>query len=53
MTKPKITIKQQKFIDVYTGNATEAATKAGFAHPMQQGQSFLKGIQAELSEIDK
>ena len=28
--KPKLTIKQQRFVDFYDGNATDAARKAGY-----------------------
>lgn len=31
------TIKQQKFIEAYTGNATEAARIAGYKHPRTDG----------------
>lgn len=30
MPKPKLTFKQQRFVDAYVGNATDAARKAGY-----------------------
>lgn len=41
MAKPKHTIKQQRFIDFYDGNATDAARKAGYKNPKSQGQRLL------------
>ena len=40
----KLTIKQQRFVDFYDGNATEAALKAGYSKrsAYSQGQRLLK-----------
>lgn len=48
-TKPKVwspTVKQQKFIDYYEGNATEAAIKAGYSKKTakSQGQRLLTNV---------
>lgn len=43
-TKPKFTIKQQRFIDFYDGNATKAARKAGYKHPKQSGAENLSKL---------
>lgn len=44
MSKHKITIKQQRFIDFYDGNATDAARKAGYKHPKQSGAENLSKL---------
>ncbi|WP_136796196.1 terminase small subunit [Desulfosediminicola ganghwensis] len=44
MTRPKFTPKQQMFLDFYCGNATEAARRAGYAHPTQQGNRLLTNV---------
>lgn len=59
---PKLTIKQQKFIDYYieTGNATEAAKRAGYSQKTaySTGQENLKkhviktAIEARLKELE-
>ena len=36
-----LTIKQQRFIDFYDGNATQAAEKAGYKNPRQMGSENL------------
>ncbi len=41
----KFTVKRQRFIDLYDGNATVAAEKAGYAHPMQQGERLLRNVE--------
>jgi phage terminase small subunit len=38
----KLTSKQQKFVEAYCGNATEAARIAGYKQPMQQGERLLR-----------
>lgn len=43
--KSKLSLKQQRFVDAYEGNATEAAEYAGYAHPMQQGSRLLKNVE--------
>jgi len=40
----KFTVKQQRFIDAYSGNATEAAKIAGYSHPKSQGQRLLTNV---------
>lgn len=40
----KLTIKQQRFIDFYDGNATEAARKAGYKHPNIQSARLLVNV---------
>lgn len=42
--KSKLSLKQQKFVDAYEGNATAAAEYAGYAYPMQQGSRLLKNV---------
>lgn len=37
MPKPKFTTKQQRFIDFYDGNATDAAREAGYKQPNLSG----------------
>jgi len=46
----KLTPKQQRFVDFYDGNATQAAEKAGYKHPRQVGSENLSKpyIQAAL-----
>ncbi len=34
-------MKQQRFVDAYEGNATEAARIAGYKHPNKQGPKLL------------
>lgn len=52
-----LTLKQQKFVEVYittaNGNATRAATEAGYASPMQEGYRLLRNaeIQAEIERL--
>lgn len=43
----KLTLKQQRFVDFYEGNATEAATKAGFSAKTaySSGQRLLKNVE--------
>uniref|UniRef100_A0A6M3LEV8 Putative terminase n=1 Tax=viral metagenome TaxID=1070528 RepID=A0A6M3LEV8_9ZZZZ len=40
----ELTIKQQRFVDYYDGNATQAAEKAGFSKPNVQGARLLKNV---------
>jgi phage terminase small subunit len=43
----KLTERQKKFCERYAangGNATEAATFAGYAHPQSQGERMLKNV---------
>ena len=49
----KLSMKQQKFVDAYEGNATEAADKAGYAHPGQQGYALLKNLQITQAIEDR
>jgi len=45
ITKPtKFTTMQQRFIDFYDGNATEAAEKAGYTHPNVAGPRLLVNV---------
>lgn len=44
MNKPKLTVKQQRFVDFYDGNATDAARKAGYANPRQAGARTLSNV---------
>ena len=50
MSKPKptkeykFTVKQQRFIDFYDGNASEAARKAGYKHPRHSGNENLTKV---------
>ncbi len=44
MAKPQyedLTVKQQRFVDFYDGNATQAAEKAGYKNPRQMGSENL------------
>lgn len=40
----KITAKQERFIAAYNGNATTAATVAGYAKPRHAGSRFLTNV---------
>jgi len=42
--KHKFTVKQQRFIKLYEGNATDAARKAGYKNPRRQGQRLLTNV---------
>jgi len=42
--KAEFTVKQQRFIDFYNGNATEAAKKAGYKHPNKTGPRLLVNV---------
>ena len=51
MTKKKsitsyedLTVKQQRFVDYYDGNATQAAEKAGYKNPRQMGSENLSKL---------
>lgn len=44
IVSPQLTTKQQRFVDFYDGNATDAAEKAGYAHPRSQGQRLLTKV---------
>jgi hypothetical protein len=43
---PTLTAKQRAFVDAYVDclNATEAARRAGYAQPMQQGHRLLRNV---------
>ena len=49
----KLTTKQKRFVEFYNGNATEAATKAGYSKKTaySQGQRLLKN--AEIANLIK
>lgn len=36
--------KQQRFIELYAGNAAEAAKLAGYAHPEVQGRRLMRDV---------
>lgn len=38
----KFTVKEQRFIDFYNGNATEAARKAGYKNPERSGKQNVR-----------
>jgi len=40
----KFTVKQQRFIDFYDGNATKAARIAGYSHPKPQAARLLTNV---------
>ena len=40
--KQELTTKQQRFVDLYDGNALQAAEKAGYLSPGPQGNRLLK-----------
>ena len=39
-----LTVKQQRFVDYYDGNATQAAEKAGYKNPRQMGSENLSKL---------
>jgi phage terminase small subunit len=39
-----LTDKQQKFVDLYNGNATETAEMCGYSNPSQAGARLLKHV---------
>jgi len=39
-----LTVKQQRFVDYYDGNATQAAEKAGYKNPRQIGSENLSKL---------
>ncbi len=41
----KLTSKQQKFVESYVGNATEAARSAGYLQPHSQGSRLLENVE--------
>jgi phage terminase small subunit len=47
--KRKLTIKQQRYVDFYDGNATDAARKAGYKHPKSQGQRLLTNVDIQTA----
>lgn len=47
------TVKQQRFIDLYDGNATVAAEKAGYAHPGSQGERLLRNVDIATAIKDR
>lgn len=49
----KLTNKQQKFVEAYFGNATEAARIAGYAHPMQAGERVLRNVEIQKAIKDR
>lgn len=52
MSTTKLTVKQQRFIDLYDGNATDAARKAGYKNPERSAKHLVRNgtIQAELKK---
>jgi len=54
MTK-KLTTKQQRFVDFYDGNATDAARKAGFKNPERSGKDMTrnKRVMAKVRSREK
>jgi len=38
---------QRKFVEAYTGNATEAARIAGYKEPQSQGSRLLKNVEIQ------
>jgi len=40
----ELTIKQQRFVDYYDGNASQAADKAGYSNPKVQGSRLLSNV---------
>ena len=49
----KLTVKQQKFVDAYCGNATEAARVAGYKQPEAQGYENLRKPQIQAAIDDR
>lgn len=45
--KYNLTVKQAKFVLFYTGNATEAAKKAGYRNPGQTGYKVLNNAKVQ------
>ena len=46
-----LTVKQQRFVEAYTGNATEAALQAGYSAKTaySQGQRMLKNVEVQTA----
>jgi phage terminase small subunit len=44
MAHKKLTIMQQRFVDLFTGSATEAARLAGYKQPHSQGPRLLENV---------
>ncbi len=44
-----LTPRQRLFVDNYFGNATEAARKAGYSHPKQQGSRLLSNVDVQAA----
>ena len=53
--KGKLTTKQQRFVDLYDGNATDAARKAGFKNPERSGKDMTrnKRVMAKVQNREK
>jgi len=45
----ELTIKQQRFVDYYDGNASQAAEKAGYSNPNVQGSRLLSNVSIQRS----
>ena len=39
-----LTDKQQKFVELYNGNATETAQMCGYSHPREAGTRCMKNV---------
>ncbi len=53
MKPNNLTSKQRRFIDCYSGNATEAARLAGYAHPQSQGQRLLNNVEIKKAIAER
>lgn len=51
--KDKLTAKQQRFVNFYEGNATEAAEFAGYKHPRKQGSRLLTKVDILNAIVDR
>jgi len=51
MAERKLTSKQQRFVDAYNGNATEAAVKAGYSQKTaySQGERLLRKVEVSAA----
>ncbi|MDR0453494.1 MAG: terminase small subunit [Deferribacteraceae bacterium] len=53
MSKKGLTLKQKKFVEVYCGNATEAAIQAGYSIKTARHAGFYNMTQPHIAEIIK
>jgi len=44
-----LTVKQQRFVDYYDGNGTQAAEKAGYSAPRQEAVRLLSNANIQVA----